>query len=148
MRSQDQSGNQRTTSGESGAQFEISAILPKDGIRPRIIDAFHSSLSQAISRGTQSEKSHEVACQPSCVNKKRPCAGHVAANSCAMLCQCCAHQGSYQVSISLFLCHLMFCKTTIKEWDRIGHRTEILAGYHVSSSWYRPSTLSPAWQSH
>lgn len=51
-------------------------------------------------------------------------------------------------SISLFLCHLMFCKTIIKEWDRIGHRTEILAGYHVSSSWYRPSTLSPAWQSH
>ena len=79
-----------------------------------------------------------------CQQKK----GHVAANSCAMLCQCCAHQGSYQVSISLFLCHLMFCKTIIKEWDRIGRRTEILAGYHVSSSWYRPSTLSPAWQSH
>jgi hypothetical protein len=94
-----------TTSGESGAQFEISAILPKDGIRPRIIDAFHPSLSQAISRSTQSEKSHEVAnsitsgippANPPVSTKK----GHVAANSCAMLCQCCAHQGSYQVSIS------------------------------------------------
>ena len=96
MRSQDQSGNQRTTSGESGAQFEISAILPKDGIRPRIIDAFHSSLSQAISRGTQSEKSHEVAnsitsgippANPPVSTKK----GHVLAMWHQIVVPCCAN---------------------------------------------------------